>query len=100
MTTLPILRTSRNHRTYDLSGSNSNKYKVNNQCVGCRGTNTIILQGEQYFDHFQRGTFVQFAFPQLDADDRELILNGWHPECWDKCMGIDEEILLNEIYPE
>jgi hypothetical protein len=30
---------------------------------------------------------VQVIFAHLSADDRELIISGTHPECWDKMFG-------------
>ena len=33
---------------------------------------------------------VQVAFPDLDDDDREFLLNGTTPEEWDELMGPEE----------
>lgn len=94
MSTAPYQTTNRNVRFYDLSGGDSNVYRVQNTCPFCSGLNNLKLQGNQYFAHFQKGEFVQHAFPQLDAGDRELILTGSHPECWDKAFkdSEDEEV--------
>lgn len=35
---------------------------------------------------FQLGMLVQRAFPGLPADQRELLISGTHPECWDRFM--------------
>lgn len=37
------------------------------------------------------GMLVQLAFPELSSDDRELIVSGTHPECWDELMGEEPE---------
>ena len=35
--------------------------------------------------------YIQDAFPNLDAGQREFILTGVTPEEWDKVMGEEEE---------
>ena len=78
-------------RRYDLSGDDRDKWEIYNGCPNCSGVNVIKLQGSQYFDYFQRGNYIQKAFPQLDASDRELIMTGMHPECWDEMMKDEED---------
>ena len=34
---------------------------------------------------------VQVAFPELDDDDREFLLNGSTPEEWDELLGPEED---------
>lgn len=36
------------------------------------------------------GVHLQEAFPDLNADDREMIKYGYHPLCWDLDMGPEE----------
>lgn len=33
---------------------------------------------------------VQVAFSTLSAEDRELIITGTHPACWDRVFGEDD----------
>ena len=53
-------------------------------CVVCseRATIEVSTAGLDRFDG-GRGDFIQVAFPELSADQRELILTGTHPACWD-----------------
>lgn len=39
----------------------------------------------------RRGPFIQDALPNLSADERELLLTGTHPECWNAMFPPDEE---------
>jgi hypothetical protein len=34
---------------------------------------------------------IQSIVPDMDADQRELLISGTHPECWDKMFeGMDD----------
>lgn len=35
---------------------------------------------------WQAGAHIQRAFPHYSPNQRELILTGTHPECWDKLV--------------
>jgi hypothetical protein len=39
------------------------------------------VDGDRYRE-WQRGTYVQRAFPEMPDDRRELLVSGTHPECW------------------
>jgi hypothetical protein len=40
---------------------------------------------------YERGSYVQDAFPNMDKSLREQIISGTHPECWIAMMGPVEE---------
>ena len=61
--------------------------------VPCRLCNevadlTVNIEG---FIAWQGGKLIQEALPELDADDRELLISGTCPTCWDKMFPSDEE---------
>lgn len=62
------------------------------RCFLCgeQSTVTVPLQG---FTLWQSGALVQFAFPEMPAEQRELLISGNHPECWDREFDrpIDDE---------
>jgi len=33
---------------------------------------------------WQEGENIQHAFPDMSAGDREVLISGTHPACWDK----------------
>ena len=42
---------------------------------------------------WQEGENIQHAFPDMPAQDREVLITGTHPACWDKLFpeeGDDE----------
>ena len=40
---------------------------------------------------WQSGASIQDAFPELDADQRELLISGTHAHCWERLFGGDDE---------
>ena len=34
---------------------------------------------------------IQDIFPDMPIDQREFLITGTHPECWDSIFGEDEE---------
>jgi len=49
---------------------------------------TVNVEG---FLAWQNGELIQNALPELDADQRELLISGTCPTCWDKMFPSDEE---------
>jgi hypothetical protein len=39
----------------------------------------------------QAGAYVQDAFPYLSAPEREQLISGTHPKCWDEMFECAEE---------
>ncbi len=65
------------------------------KCMYCQKQAVIELtpeEGAQY-ERLKSGEirFIQDAFPQWSADQRELLITGTHPECWDAIFEDDEE---------
>ena len=54
-------------------------------CVMCKQFSLVRVVRSD-FDRWQVGELIQVAFPEMLVDDRELLINGTHPECWEK-MG-------------
>lgn len=61
--------------------------------VPCRLCDTVhdLTVNVEGFVSWQAGEFIQEALPELDADDRELLISGTCPTCWDKMFPSDEE---------
>lgn len=57
-------------------------------CIGCGQTSQLQLLRSEV-QAYQKGAFVQDAFPNLSAGQRELLISGTHPECWDRMFGED-----------
>jgi hypothetical protein len=53
------------------------------RCVVCGKTSTVLLDKEK-FDRWQAGEHIQNVWPEMPADNREVLISGTHPECWEK----------------
>jgi hypothetical protein len=60
------------------------------KCVVCgeHGRLEVDAVGLQ---RFWAGAYVQDAFPDLDADQRELLITGTHAHCFETFYGGDDE---------
>lgn len=71
--------------------------KVNNKevcvitrCPFCGRANEVEVNEMDYLD-WSDGELAQVAFPYLSADEREMLISGICPDCWDGMFGGDEE---------
>lgn len=70
--------------------------KIQRVCPHCHKLQTIEVQVSQY-NRWMAGENIQIAFPDLTADQREILISGICPECWDKIFPPeeDEESIFN-----
>jgi hypothetical protein len=40
---------------------------------------------------WQEGEYIQRAFPDMSIEDREILISGTHPACWDKLFPEEED---------
>ncbi len=60
-------------------------------CPSCGGTNEVTISLASYLKWQREGELIQFAMPDLSADEREMLMTGTCPPCWDKMFGEDDE---------
>lgn len=61
-------------------------------CVVCGAESVLRVDHAAYHAWRYQGELIQVAFPNLSADDRELMMTGIHPECWEEMLEpIDRE---------
>jgi len=65
-------------------------------CPFCGETNYVLVREEDYIA-WQNGELAQIAFPYLSADEREMLISGICPTCWDEMFGSDEEPDPDEV---
>lgn len=63
--------------------TNMKQVEVVTICPFCGHVNSIFVNENDYFD-WQDGELVQNAFPYLSADEREMLISGICPDCWEK----------------
>lgn len=58
-------------------------------CMVC-GKKAVIQVSLADLVRYQQGSFVQDVWPNWKPEERELIITGTHPECWNRIFGEDE----------
>lgn len=56
-------------------------------CISCGSKHIIIVPTEGYKLWRSGQMHIQDALPGLSADEREMLLSGICPTCWDKLFG-------------
>lgn len=41
-------------------------------------------------ESWQAGEYIQNAFPDMSMEDREVLITGTHPACWNKLFPEEE----------
>jgi hypothetical protein len=60
-------------------------------CPCCHKTSELEVE-EAEFRLWRAGLIhVQDAFPNMSVDNRELLMTGTHPDCWDAMFGEEED---------
>lgn len=66
-------------------------------CVVCGEKSLIELDGKKYHRWTEGGEHVQNVWPEKTADERELLITGTHPDCWNNMFGgIDSPIIESD----
>ena len=55
-------------------------------CRVCGNRAEMSIRADGY-RKFLQGLEVQVAFPDLDSDQRELLISGTHAHCWQAIYG-------------
>ena len=68
------------------------------RCYHCGEEGTLTMpreEGLRGVEAYIAGEYAQDAFPFLSPEDREQIISGTHPKCWEEmfadCHDDDEE---------
>lgn len=59
-------------------------------CIRCNETSTITVDADAH-RRWTSGELIQDAFPDMTADNRELLISGIHPACWDSMFEGDDQ---------
>ena len=60
------------------------------RCPFCGHAHEVEVNEMDYWD-WQDGELAQNAFPYLSADEREMLISGICPDCWERTFGGYEE---------
>ncbi len=78
---------------------NKKEYVIITTCPFCGHTNEVAVNEADYWD-WQDGALVQNAFPYLTADEREMLVSGICPDCWDKMFSEDPDEVEEDYEPD
>lgn len=84
-------------KIFDFSHGSTNTYTVEARhglipkCYHCGIGTIVILDGTDYFNYFNRGGRIADIFTYLTMPQRELLISGTHPECWDALFADEED---------
>ena len=65
---------------------NYKEIQVVTSCPFCGKAHSVWVNEIDYLD-WQDGELAQNAFPYLSADDREMLISGICPSCWNGMFG-------------
>lgn len=63
---------------------------IETTCPICHETHSIMVFADDYL-HWKHGVEAQDAFEYLSADDREMLISGICPKCWDDLFADEDE---------
>ena len=66
------------------------KVTIKRTCPHCQKEATVKVSDAGYA-LWQKGVSIQKAFPELTPDQREILLTGLHPECWEDIFKEEEK---------
>jgi hypothetical protein len=61
-------------------------------CINCGQTSTVKGLRVDDVARWLTGVHVQDVWPEMPPPQRELLITGTHPECWEAMFGSPEEI--------
>ena len=67
---------------------NYKEVSVVTRCPICGHGNEVEVNEMDYLD-WQDGVLAQVAFPYLSANEREALISGICPTCWENMFGGD-----------
>ena len=69
---------------------NFHEITVATYCPFCGKGHEVEVNEIDYLD-WKDGALAQEAFPYLSAEDREMLISGICPDCWDYMFGVEED---------
>lgn len=64
------------------------------KCPVCGEEHAVAMRFDEWRNGrsaWERGAHIQDAFPQLSPEDREILISGTCPKCWDEIFGVDDD---------
>lgn len=65
--------------------------KIKTTCPICKKVNYVSVNEIGFMRWQEEGVLIQNALPELDANEREMLMTGICPTCWDKMFSCPED---------
>lgn len=66
-------------------------FVINTTCPFCGKTTPVQIRRVADYNAWQNGALAQDAFPYLSADEREMLISGICPKCWERTFDEEED---------
>lgn len=66
------------------------------RCMFCLETSVVEVAPDRYA-RWLAGELIQDVWPDWTKGQRELLITGTHPECWDKAFADEGPITFDSI---
>lgn len=77
-------------RPYNVRKVDEGTYALMRKCPFCPTISEVVVEAQGLWD-YEHGVMLQNAFPDLSADEREVILTGICTPCYDSITDEDED---------
>lgn len=74
-------------KTFNFAGDSTVTCVFTSTCIHCKQSNDITLDFMSYLAWYNGDALIQNIWPDLDNDQRELLISGTHAECWKEIFG-------------
>lgn len=71
---------------------------IQRACPRCHKLQTVKIDQHQYHRFMSGVESIQTCFPNLKPNEREILMSGLCPKCWDILFPPDEDDWIPAIY--
>lgn len=64
-----------------------NNFGFKKKCFHCSEETMYTIAYEEYVRLFVNKEYVEDVFPNLNKEERELMISGTHSKCWEEMFG-------------
>ena len=64
--------------------------KVNTKCPYCKKVTVLEMTDSQYYEYCLGNKYIQDIFPDWTSEEREMLITGICPDCWNKIFKNEE----------
>lgn len=76
---------------------NEDTYGFSKSCMHCGEESHFTLTYDEYVRLIVNNEYIQDVFPHLSKEDREVMISGTHPKCWNEMFPIIEDDEYDDI---